>query len=138
VAGHRKYAKKRTPEKLYSRIATIYLHQPSEDKSKWIETPAGQKFIDKVSELLTSLYGCENTNNVSLKATLSKYYIDTHNQSMAVNERIVLDPEIQKILEGLKIELIRDMLEYIKQLNVLIVDRDMQKRLLKELCCIDI
>ncbi len=137
VAGHRKYAKKRTPEKLYSRIANIYLHQPVEDKAKWMKTTEGKKFIDKVAELMSALYGCDTTNNDGLKETLSKYYLDSYNQALDVNQRIVSSPEIQKVLEGLKIETIREMLEYLKSLNVLVSDFDMQKRLLKDLCSID-
>jgi DNA-binding transcriptional ArsR family regulator len=138
VAGHRKYVGKRTPEKLYCRIADLYLHQPVEDKEKWLKSSEGKLFIDKVVELMSALYGCDTTNNDGLKETLSTYYLEMHDQSMNVNQRIVSSPEIQKILKGLKIETVRNMLEYLTSLNVLVSDRDVQRRLLKDLCAIDI
>jgi len=138
VAGHRKYAGKRTPEKLYCRIADIYLHQPVEDKEKWLKTPEGKMFIDKVADIMSALYGCDTTNNAGLRETLSKYYLDAYNYSIETNQRIVASPEIHKVLEGTKIETIRDILEYLKFLSVMVNDRELQRRLLKELCSIDI
>lgn len=134
VAGHRKYAGKRTPEKLYCRVADIYLHQPVEDKEKWLSSTEGRVFIDKVVELMSVLYGCDNTNNTGLKETLAMYYLEMHNQALIVNQRIVDTPEVQNVLEGLKIETIRNILEYLKALSVLVIDHDVQKRLLKDLC----
>ena len=87
---------------------------------------------------MSALYGCDTTNNAGLREILSKYYLDAYNYSIDTNQSIVSSPEIHKILEGMRIETIRDILEYLKFLSVLVNDPELQRRLLKDLCSVDI
>ena len=43
VAGYRKYANRRTTEKLYTRTAKIFFNKSNENKKEWLNTVEGNK-----------------------------------------------------------------------------------------------